>query len=62
MQAFFTNYWMKLSYFKQVLKWHKKAYFNNFYEQISETLIGESVAKVNDCLCNLVFDIKKVST
>ena len=39
-----------------------KAYFEDFYENVSETLIGDQEGKCNDCLWGLVFNFEEELT
>ena len=43
------------SYLKTLFVTAHKACLENFYEKVSESLIGDNVGKGYDCLCDLFF-------
>ena len=40
----------------------RKIYFENFYENVSEMLVGYHVGKGYNCLCNLFSDFEEASS
>ena len=40
----------------------RKAYLENFYENVSETVIGDAADKSYDCLWGLVFNFEEALT